>query len=617
MEDMSLNPGALVIYKMRPGRIKAAGEKVEIELAGGPSIKVRPKDVRLLHPGPLTSLAELEQTPAGDVETAWELLAGSTITLRELAELVYGGFSPASSWAAWQLVADGLYFQGDLAAVEARTPEEVKRELAGRQAREREEKAWDSFLTRLNAGKWQLEDAIFLREVENIAFGRIQTSRVLRELKIPEQPSSAHAFLLELGFWDHQVNPHPARLGLALKPPDGQAAAIPDEARLDLTHLPAYAIDDEGNLDPDDAVSMDGEHIWVHVADAAAIIQPRTEADEAARNRGASLYLPEGTVPMLPPDFVDRLGLGLKPISAALSFKIALDSDGQIATFQVAPSWIKVERMTYQDAQERLDDEPFKSLYAAARRYEEKRLSQGAISIDLPEVRMHVDGGQVSFYPVVSQASRDLVREAMLMAGEAAARLAIEHAIPVPFATQAPATTDINVKSEPGKGSGMADMFALRKAQNRGQVSSMPRMHAGLGLQAYVRATSPLRRYLDLVAHQQIRSFLRGEPLLDQQEMIARLGEAEAATSSVVRAESLSRQHWTLVYLMQNPGWKGQGVLVEKRGRRGRILIPELAYETNLSLPGDPSMDSVSDLAFQGADLPELEGYFKIVYPRM
>ena len=72
------------------------------------------------------------------------------------------------------------------------------------------------------------------------------------------------------------------------------------EPRRDLTHLPAFAIDDEENQDPDDAVSLDGERLWVHVADVAALVAPDSEADLEARGRGANLYLPERIVNMLP-----------------------------------------------------------------------------------------------------------------------------------------------------------------------------------------------------------------------------------------------------------------------------------------------------------------------------
>ncbi|MBK7178166.1 MAG: hypothetical protein IPH82_13425 [Chloroflexi bacterium] len=117
MPEQILPLNSLVLYKNQPALLsKTNDKKIEINLADGRSLKVRPKDVDLLHPGPITHLAHLE-APEGDVETAWELLQGSTATLPELAELAYAAYTPETAWAAWQLVADGLYFSGTIEAI--------------------------------------------------------------------------------------------------------------------------------------------------------------------------------------------------------------------------------------------------------------------------------------------------------------------------------------------------------------------------------------------------------------------------------------------------------------------------------------------------------------------
>ena len=94
-------PGSLVLYKVRPARVLSITDKIEIELEGAKVKRVRPKDVALLHPGPLSSLSELKVCN-GEVEETWELLAGGDTDLPELAELIYGEYVPATAWAAWQ-----------------------------------------------------------------------------------------------------------------------------------------------------------------------------------------------------------------------------------------------------------------------------------------------------------------------------------------------------------------------------------------------------------------------------------------------------------------------------------------------------------------------------------
>jgi exoribonuclease-2 len=604
MLETTTPQGSLVLYKNRPARVAHAGEKLEIELEEGKTLKVRSKDIVLLHPGPLHNLGEL-QPPTGEVETAWELLAGGTTSLGELAELIYGDYTPASAWAAWQLVTDGLYFRGTPEFIEVCSLEEVTRIQTARETKEVEEQAWADFLGRLHTSQICPEDERYLQEIEALALGHRNGSRALRELGRAESPEKAHALLLKLRYWDSMVDPHPQRLGLAISLP---TAALPDlceETRLDLTHLPAFAIDDEGNQDPDDALSLQGNRLWVHVADVAALVPSGSPADLEARARGSNLYLPEGTVPMLPPKATQLLGLGLAEISPALSFGLDLDPTGEIMGVEIVPSWVRVTRLTYTEVDTRLEEEPFKGLYRLAQLYEARRHASGAMSIELPEIKVLVQDGHVTLQSLPPLKSRALVQEAMLMAGEAVAHYALERGIPFPFTIQEPP----EARERP---EGLAGMYALRRTFKRSQQTSTPAPHAGLGLTVYARVTSPLRRYLDLVVHQQLRAHLRGTDLLGEQEVLGRVGAAEAVTGTARQAELLAYRHWTLVHLLEHPDWHGEGILVEKRNRRGTVLIPDLGLEARVHVQEELALNSLVSLALSGVNLAELEVYFQI-----
>ncbi|MCX7707483.1 MAG: RNB domain-containing ribonuclease, partial [Anaerolineae bacterium] len=182
MTEIYVPENSLVLYKTRPARVRQAGDKLTLELEDGETIRVRPKDVTLLHPGPLQSLAVALQPPAGDPQTAWEILAGARTTLAELAELAYGAFTPAAAWAAWQLAAEGLHFRWTSDGIAACTPEEVAATQAARAADQAEKQAWEAFLGRAKAGKVAPEDGRYLRDVEDLALGRTTRSRVLRAL---------------------------------------------------------------------------------------------------------------------------------------------------------------------------------------------------------------------------------------------------------------------------------------------------------------------------------------------------------------------------------------------------------------------------------------------------
>lgn len=589
---------SLVLYKQDAARVTATGpKKIDIERRDGERLSVRHKDVEILHPGPLNNWSQL-QPLTGEVETAWELLAGTTTTLPELAELAFEAFTPRTAWATWQLVADGLYFHGTPQEIVARTATRVQEEQQAREAKAAQERAWNAFVARVAQGTFAEEDDVFLREVEELALGRYEHSRVMRDLGRAETPENAHATLLELGYWTPAVNPYPARLGLPSTSADAPLPALPGEAREDLTHLPTFAIDDEGSSDADDALSLEktptGLRLWVHIADVAALVTPDSPADLEARGRGASLYLPEGTARMLPPQATSQLALGMDELSPALSLAIDLSAELSVAHLTILPSRVRVQRLSYDEAEAQQESEALGGLFALAARLEQKRREQGAIDIDLPEVKIRVVDGRVFIKTLPNLRSRNMVREAMLLVGEAVAQFALEQGIPIPFSVQD--EPDV-LEDDPGA---LAGQFALRRTFKRSQANLEPGAHAGLGLPMYVQATSPLRRYLDLVVHQQLRAFIKNEPLLDEQAITERVGAAEAVRGDLRYGERISNDHWTLVYLLQNPDWEGEGIVVEQYGKRSKILIPELAFETQLYLRNEAALNDMVRLALAG-----------------
>ena len=601
-------PDSLVLYKIRPARVLAVADKIDIEIDGGQTKRVRPKDIVVLHPGPLRSLREL--TPCdGQLDEAWELLEGAETDLKELTELVYGDFTPAAAWAAWQLVAEGLYFEGDVGQIRPRPADVIERERTEREAKARAEADWAALLARLSSGRFDADDRERLAEVERMANGQAEHSRILAALELPETPPAAHRFLIRLGYWPAEHNPYPDRCGAARHDPDLPVPTLVDAAdeppRLDLTHLPAFAIDDEGNQDPDDAVSLDGDRIWVHVADVAALVAPDSDMDREARARGANLYLPEGIVNMLPAAITEQLGLGLQEVSPALSFGLRCGDDGELSDIEIRPTLIRTTRLSYAEAETRLAEPVFADLAAAAERFRARRVANEAASIDLPEVSVRVRDGQVVIRPIDRHGSRAMVTDLMLMAGEAAARFCQANEIPIPYAVQPPPERIEQPR-------GMAAMYAYRRLFKPTRTVGEPDRQFGLGLPMYARTTSPLRRYADLLVHQQLRAHLRGAPLLSAQQVSERAGEADQGGAVVRRAERQSNQHWKLVHLARHPDWRGEAVVVEIGERKSVVIVPELALEARIRAKQDLALDQHLRLSVAEVDLPELDCRFRV-----
>lgn len=604
--------GSLVVYKSRPARVLAAAEKIEIEIEGGQTKRVRPKDILSLHPGPVASLAEI-RPPEVHPQEAWELLEGTETDLKELAELLYGEHSPGAAWGAWERLSEGLWFEGNAEALRPRALELIERDRAEREAKAKADQAWSALLERLREGRIEPADREPLQEVERLANLQSEHSRILKALGFDETPVSAYRLLVSVGYWSPTHNPYPTRVGAPTSnpelpiPPLSDAAAISGEpARLDLTHLPAFAIDDEGNQDPDDAISLDGDRVWVHVADVAALVAPDSELDREARARGANLYLPEGTRHMLPVAITEQLGLGLQARSPALSIGLRLDAEGEIDDIEIQPSLLQVQRLSYAEADRRLHEPPLADLAQLAARYRDRRLAQGAAEIDLPEVSVRVHDDEVVIRPIERTGARAMVTDLMLMAGEATARYCLARELPIPFAIQ-PAPERIEQPTS------MAGMHAYRRLFKPSRtLVGLPERHFGLGLDAYTRATSPLRRYADLLVHQQLRAHLRGSEPLSAEQVSQRAGEADQAGMIVRRAERQSNLHWKLVHLATRPQWQGEGIVVELQERKVVVLIPALALETRIRAKQSLTLDQKVSLALVEVNLAQAECQFRI-----
>ena len=604
MPDVTVD--SLVLYRSKPARVRAVTDKRELELSGGGTQRVRPKDVMLLHQGPVASLAGLAIPDTGEPESAWELLEGNETNLAELAELIYGDFTPATALGAWEMVAEGVLFAGTPDAVTVRSRAAVEAERSRVAEAARREAEWTGLIERLRAGECAAADAERLTEVEALADGRADRCRILQALGREETPENAHRLLLRIGHWGPARNPHPYRWSPFLRSAPGEAPGLPEEDRVDLTHLAAFAIDDEGNQDPDDALSWDGERLWVHVADVAAMVRPDDPLDTAARERGSNLDLPETTFTMLPAPVTAALGLGLEEVSPALSFALRIADDGEIREVEMVRSLVKVERLSYEGAEQRMDQEPLGTVAELTARFRSRRLARGAQLIELPEVKIKVDAGVVAVRPLPRTRSREMVTEAMLMTGEATARFAADHAIPFPYSTQPPPQGDV-------RGRSLASMYAMRRQMQPSQKRAAPEPHAGLGLPMYSQATSPLRRYLDLVLHQQLRAWLAGGELLDREGMMERVAQADYLAGRIRRAERESNLHWKLVYLDQHRNSTWPATVVEDRGRTLTVLVPELALEARIPARRGLKPDDQVELRLREVDLPGLTARFGVV----
>lgn len=593
---------------------------------------VRTKDFVILHKGPVSSLenvldfADKNASPEEDmynlnsennmsvqIKECYELLesdettASAPISLEDLASLFRGELKADESWAVFLSLKNTVYFNQSLKdqldgkiifipRSQSDIDELVKKaDEKGKEAQIREE-----FLLRLKENKLLPEDSKFMVDVESLALGKTDKSRTMHDAHIKETPERAHKLLLDTGIWNITRNPFPIRWGLSMKSASESLASPPAEDRLVVDGV-AWAIDNEWSNDPDDAVAFDGTYLWVHIADPASTVMPDSSIDKSARARGSTLYIPEGAARMLCEKSLEDYALGLKEQSNALSFRILLDDDCNVQECAVFKTLVNVKRLTYQKADELKDTPELKPLFDIAERNIKRRNKAGAVQIQMPEVHITVDPDtkKVSIEPEIHPFSSEMIREMMLLAGEGAAKFAFKNHIPFPFVSQEAPTLPETIPE------GLAGQFRLRRCMHRRSVGVTPAMHSGLGLGMYSQVTSPLRRYSDLIAHQQLRAYLDGKPLIDKDTMLVRISEGDAGSQAAHKAERKTDMHWTLVYLMQNPEWQGEAICVDNGGKQPQFSIPSLGIETFLTPAKELELNDIITVKASNINIPE------------
>lgn len=557
--------------------------------------KVREKDIISLCGEPCSNLETLlafsDDKISAQIKEAYELLtsddttAASEIDFSELTEILRGSCIPDESWFVFNSLVSSVEFALSEESLKngkilflPRTREQIDIIHQKNYEKEHEQEIHDSFIQRLKQRKLNLpEDAKFMGEVENVALCKTEKSKIMVEAGVTQSPEKAHKLLIDTGIWDITRNPYPTRYGLSTVSAKEGLGAPPQEERLELEQV-AYAIDNSWSADPDDAIAWDGKYLWVHIADPACYVLPDSSIDKVARNKGTTLYLPEVTVRMLAEESLADYALGLQEKSNALSFRILLNEDNTIDECQIFKTKVNVKRLTYEQATEQKDSPELKPLFDIAEKNIARRKKSGATNIELPEVHMSVnpETKKVSISPLVRYEADSMVCEMMLLAGEGAANFAFKNKIPFPYVSQeAPAFPE---KLLPG----LAGQFQLLKCMHKRSVGITPSMHSGVGIAIYSQVTSPLRRYSDLVAHQQLRAFLNGQKLIDKDSMLERISQGDAASVAARKASRLSETHWKLIYLIQNPDWQGEAVCIDKKFDDPLFLIPSLAMQATI-----------------------------------
>lgn len=363
------------------------------------------------------------------------------------------------------------------------------------------------------------------------------------------------------------------------------------DARRDLTHMSLMTIDGQGTTDFDDAISIeergDSFRLGVHIVDVGHFIQKGDVIDQEARGRGSSIYMPDQKISMLPSVLAEGLcSLKAGELRPAISVMIDLSPQTEVMNYEIFQSLIKVKhQLTYYDVNNAADEnQQMRILRDIAKKYRQRRLDDGAVQITVPEISIWVNENQeVSVNQVNRESpSRMLVTELMIMANWLMANYLKDRQLPAIFRSQRQPRERL-YKNNSGT---LFQNWMQRRLLSRFLLSAKPDWHSGLGLDAYVTATSPIRKYSDLINQRQIRASLGLETAYSADQIAEIIKSLELPMNQVGRFQYTRHRYWLLKYLENQVGQKEEAIVLHRGRRKHQILLTQYMLECDLPISG-------------------------------
>ncbi|WP_128000549.1 ribonuclease catalytic domain-containing protein [Piscinibacter defluvii] len=567
--------------KFHAGRVMTEAESsLQIELESGKRVKVKSANVLLKFdkPQPAELLASARHLALDiDLDLAWEFAPDTEFGFADLARDYFDAQAGVEKQAAalFRLFEAPHYFRRLGRGNFKKAPEEtVKAALLGIERKKQQAAQIEAWAGELVAGQCpapireQLYKILFkpdknAAEYKAVVAAAKQSGRApLELLKAAGAIDSPYQFHWRRFLFDNF--------------PKGTAfaalAAPPVKEALPTAALQAFSIDDSATTEIDDALSVQGLGtgtvvFGIHIAAPGLAIGAESALDKLARERLSTVYMPGWKLTMLPDEVVQAYTLTEGRDCPAVSLYVTLDE----ATLEVRGSQTRLERVPIVAnlRHDRLDaviteaaltgaapaDYPFAAELAFAFRLAQRLKAQRELARGKPETfnrpdynfrleRPEGDAGEPRGDETVHIGVRQrgapldlIVAEAMILANSTWGGWLAECGVPGIYRSQASLAPGVKVR-----------------------MGVRPAPHAGMGVAQYTWATSPLRRYVDLVNQWQIIACARHGRTA---ALAAPFKPKDAALFSIISAfdaayaeyngfQSAIERYWTLLYLTQN-----------------------------------------------------------------
>jgi len=559
------------------GRVMAESEaSAQIELESGKRVKVKSAHLLLkfAEPAPAELIASAQAlAPEIDLDLAWEFAPESEFGFADLARDYFDAKAGARQQAAalFRLFEAPHYFRRLGKGVFRKAPAEtVKAALLGLERKKQVAAQIDAWASELVEGhctapvREQLYRILFKPD-RNATEYKAVVEAAKRSQRAPLD------LLAAAGAIDSPYQFHWRRF-LYDQFPRGTTfppLAVPQlHEELPLAPVAAFSIDDSATTEIDDALSVQvlgsGRVVFgVHIAAPGLAFAPGSSLDAVARERLSTVYMPGHKITMLPDDVVAAHTLTAGRECPAVSLEVTVDE----ASLDVLGHETRLERVAIASnlRHDQLDgivteaslrgeapaDYPHERELAFAHRLARQLKSRREAVRGKPEVfnrpdyAFRLDGVEgeirgderVHIVPRARGTALDLVvAEAMILANSTWGGWLAANGVPGIYRSQSSLAPGVKVR-----------------------MGTKPAPHAGMGVAQYSWATSPLRRYVDLVNQWQIiacarhgRTAALAAPFKPRDvQLMAIVSAFDAAYAAYNAFQSTMERYWTLMALAQ------------------------------------------------------------------
>jgi exoribonuclease II len=379
---------------------------------------------------------------------------------------------------------------------------------------------------------------------------------------------------------------------------------------------------DDGISIERDTIDPSSLWVHIHVADPTAILPPTHSLSRRARDAVQTHYFYHGSQPMLPKTLISgkfSLGNGATNGGAenVMTFSAKVDSNGDVIDYKVRAGIVRnVHTLKYDDVDTTMsfhppnttfpfgrptrscptplnlspaDRENLHLLDLLSKRLVARRLGTSTFSYGLGHFELtvspktlpvgRVDSMQPGLFlgepeisyavlKSVSSGSRQMVSEAAQVANRVASRFGLDRGIPLarrslmpPMGSDEELADLLRLRDKDG----WVDFFEVRRKAIQFPLSRYTleaAEHWTLGVEkgeGYTRATSPLRRYGDLVTHWQIKhALLHNKPLFSDREMLSTFEYIGGREQRWKWVEHSHNKWWALNYIKRWVGSNGK-----------------------------------------------------------